>query len=662
MIALATLTALVLTKPPLPGLEQDFNIALGMAGLTTESARFDKGILTFYRQGDGASSFFDASYDDPWRIPLFVDMNRRLLVLAMGQPSLVVESASRLLGQGSRRSLMGDPAASAVEKVRDPNAFGAALDEMKKAGLIKGAVPSFTQVPKEAQKAAAILIYSALGAIEYRRAAFSGVTDLPGAFTQTVVNAGEPSGPLAEKRQISIQGQCDMKYMYAGAQDMAAAVSAAGGAARVVPQNANYEFKVETEWGRIELSGGKDTLHDGAATFICIDTSGNDTYVNTPCNSTLANWCSVSIDTQGDDKYLSDPALAKTPIAEWTLRAKQKGQIGPGAALFGLTFLIDQAGDDLYRSARTSFGSAVFGVAYLGDQAGSDTYDSYCDSQGFGHYGIGALDDTEGDDKYLGFSQVQGVGLPHGIGLLLDRSGSDTYDANDKILDFPSAQSADHNNSMSQGAGYGFRADYLTGHSQSGGIGLLFDAAGKDSYSCGVFGQGVGYWEGVGMLWDAEGNDKYTGQWYTQGASAHFGIGYLEDQAGNDSYTALMNMAQGAGHDFAIGMLLDREGSDTYQAPNLSLGAGNANGIGVFVDFSGDDRYSSSGITLGSSAEAQKSSLRERALSLGMFLDLGGNDTYPEASIWAKNGSRTPNWNTKNENPAESQVGLFLDR
>jgi len=327
-----------------------------------------------------------------------------------------------------------------------------------------------------------------------------------------------------------------------------------------------------------------------------------------------------------------------------------------------MTFLIDDQGDDTYRSVRAAFGSATFGVAYLGDYGGNDVYDSYADAEGFGHYGIGILDDTSGSDKYYGFTQVQGVGLPHGVGMLIDGTGDDEYDANDKVLDFPSAQSADHNNSMSQGAGYGFRADYLTGHSQSGGVGLLYDLEGKDHYSCGVFGQGVGYWEGVGILWDDAGDDTYLGQWYVQAASAHFGIGYLEDVAGNDHYQALMNMALGAGHDFSIGMLVDRDGADVYKAPSLSLGAGNANGIGVFVDCAGDDSYEASGITLGSAAEAQKASLRERALCLGVFLDLGGNDTYPESSSWAKNGNRGPNWNFKNARAAESQVGVFLDR
>ena len=619
-------------------------------------------MLSFYRQSSRPSAFFDPCFEKPFRIPFYVDMNRRQISLSPGRPMGLIDASSRLLGQGSRRSLLGDPGDAYIQKAREPKPLEKALSQMKDMGLVRSAVPNANAVPEEVQRAAAAVLYAAIAMVDFRRAAFANVTDLPNAYKTTAAGSGEPDSPLTEKRQTTLQDQVDMSYLYAAAQDIAATVTYAEATVKLVPPSKAYDFKVDTDWGNVELTGGSPSTHDGTARLLLIDTGGADTYINSPCNANPANWLSVVIDTDGNDSYLSDPALAKTEIANWPLRGKSRWQQGPGSALFGVSFLVDSTGDDTYRSSRSSFGSATFGVAYVGDFAGSDTYDTYADSEGYGHYGIGILDDTAGSDKYLGFTQVQAVGLPQGIGLLVDKSGDDTYDANDKILDFPSAQSADHNNSMAQGAGYGFRADYLTGHSQSGGIGILYDLAGADTYTCGVFGQGVGYWEGVGMLWDDAGKDSYLGQWYVQGASAHFGIGYVEDVAGDDTYRALMNMAQGAGHDFSIGMLVDREGNDKHEAPSLSLGAGNANGVGVFVDLMGDDTYTASGITLGQAADAQKASLRERALCLGVFLDLGGTDAYPDATTWARNASRCANWTSKQDSPAESQVGVFLDR
>jgi hypothetical protein len=442
---------------------------------------------------------------------------------------------------------------------------------------------------------------------------------------------------------------------------LAAAVAKAQETVQSVAEGEKYSVQFETIWGRIVLSGGGDNLHDGKNVLLLIDTGGNDTYINAPTNDSVSNWLSVAIDTRGNDRYVSDAALIDAALTTWDNRKDGRAKPGPCSATFGFSFLVDSRGDDLYRSHSSAFGSASFGVSMLVDKQGNDSYDSYGDSQGFGKFGIGILEDWEGKDRYLGFTQVQGVGLTGGIGALIDRAGDDTYIANDSVLDFPSPQSDRHNVSMAQGAGYGVRSDYLTGHSLSGGIGLLYDQDGNDTYSCAVFGQGTGYWEGVGILWDEKGDDKYHGIWYVQGAAAHYAIGYFEDLDGTDTYRADMNMAQGAGHDFSTGYLLDRSGNDTYTAPNLSLGAGNANGIGVFVDFIGDDNYISSGLTLGKASESTKGSMRERAICLGLFMDLGGKDEYPGAASWAKDGARTANWTDRGPYPAESQVGVFWD-
>lgn len=643
-------------------LASDFDIALGTAGLSTATARFDKEILAFYSQSERPTLFYSAAYPNPWRLPFFCEMNRKQLTLGIGQPAILLETGSRWLGNGSRRSLLGDPAEQAIAKAKMQGGLSEALAQLKLAGVLKSPVAGASNIPTDVQKAVAAIIFATLDTLDYRKAAFSQISDLAGAFMSIQTNSVEPSGPLQEQKFRNLMSLVDMPYLIAGAEEVASAVSYATSVLKLVDPSTVYEFKLDTAWGKIELSGGKDTTHDGTPLFISVDTGGNDTYINNPTNSTPTNWASVSIDTGGNDKYVSDPALLKTAVAEWPQRSKLRGPCGPGSALFGVSFCIDVSGDDLYRSTRDSVGSATFGVSYHGDYDGKDTYDIYANSLGYGFVGFGVTEDLAGDDRRTGFNQVQGVGLPMGAGLLIDKAGNDTYECNDKVLDFPSSQTADHNHSMSQGAGYGFRADYLTGHSLSGGIGVLLDLAGTDSYSCGVFGQGVGYWEGTGLLWDLAGQDTYSGQWYVQGAAAHFGIGMLEDGEGDDTYTALLNMAQGAGHDFSTGLLLDRGGDDKYSGPNLSLGAGNANGIGVFADLSGADSYKSSGISVGSSAEAQKGSLRERALSLGLFMDLGGTDTFPDFATWAKNSSRTVNWNQKNDRLTESQLGVFMDR
>lgn len=644
-----------------PSLDNRFDDALGVAGLSTKTARYDPGILAQFSQGAFATQYFDAVYENPWRTPFYMEMNRRLLDGTKSDPAGTVSTLSRMSGIGSRRSLLGSPIARAEQLAGEPNALIKALQALKSEGLLPGSVPSTVAAPIEVQRAVALLLYTALDAVRYRRAAFARVADIDEAYDRETSVQPSEDDPQVHQQLVEFYQTVDMYYMYAAAQDVAAAVARAQELVQSVPPTEKYGVQFETAWGRVVLSGGSDSEHVGSGVFILVDTGGNDAYDNAPSNDSISNWLSVVIDTNGDDKYVSDKALLDANVATWPNRKTGRAQPGPCSATFGITVLLDSRGSDLYRSHKSGLGSASFGVAMLIDKAGNDTYDSYADSQGFAKFGIGVLEDLEGDDRYTGFTQVQGVGLTGGVGALIDRSGDDKYIANDSVIDFPSPQSAQHNVSMAQGAGYGLRSDYLTGMSLSGGVGVLLDQDGKDTYDCGVFGQGTGYWKGIGMLWDEKGDDRYHGVWYVQGAAAHYAVGYLEDLDGVDSYLADMNMAQGAGHDFSNGYLLDRSGSDTYKAPNLSLGAGNANGLGVFVDFGGNDTYTSTGITLGKAAEATRGSIRERALCLGVFMDLGGNDSYPAAASWAKNGARTANWTERGPYPPESQVGVFWD-
>jgi hypothetical protein len=246
------------------------------------------------------------------------------------------------------------------------------------------------------------------------------------------------------------------------------------------------------------------------------------------------------------------------------------------------------------------------------------------------------------------------------MGVLMDIKGNDNYMANDSTIDFPSSQAKEHNTSMCQGVGFGWRADFIDGHSLAGGVGMLLDAEGDDLYSAGVFAQGCAYWYGVGILTDEKGDDNYSGIWYVQGSGAHFGVGILNDGEGDDHYRATINMAQGAGHDFTIGYLLDESGDDVYHAPNLSLGGGNANGVGIFWDKSGNDKYNvEAATTLGRANIGSRGSLRDHMLCLGLFLDTGGQDKYskPFAKdnlIWTQRG-------LNEEFPLETEKGVGLD-
>ena len=70
-----------------------------------------------------------------------------------------------------------------------------------------------------------------------------------------------------------------------------------------------------------------------------------------------------------------------------------------------------------------------------------------------------------------------------------------------------------------------------------GGVGVLWDAAGNDTYEADSMAQGSG-WDGIGVLVDDAGNDRYLSTTYSQGSSGPAGFGLLLDRAGDDVYHA----------------------------------------------------------------------------------------------------------------------------
>lgn len=661
MTSLAAAALLLTAQSQAITLEDALRTTLGAARLTPQTARFDASILPFYRQGEFQTPFARAAYEDPWRIPFLSSAPRTQLKGALARPMEQIGILSRMLGDGSSRELAGNPIQSAMERTKGSASLTAALERLKKQGLIVGAVPQARGVPDEVQRAAALIIEASLDAHNYRSAAFANAPDAAILFKiETTQSLAQDDAALGQRR-LGFARKVEMSYLYSAAQEISAAATEAQKLIGPIGQSVDYDFQLDTTWGRISLTGRTKNEHVNAPYFVAIDTGGDDLWVNSASNRSWDNWVSVCIDTAGRDTYVSHSGLRSTRVNDWPNRTQRTG-MGPAGAAFGAAVLVDADGDDIYRSAQPGLGSAIFGAGVLLDLKGKDSYEALSEGLGFGRFGIGILEDAEGNDTYEGQNQIQGCGFVRGVGALLDRDGDDVYLASSTVVDFPSAQSAEHNLSMAQGAGVGFRADYLTGKSLAGGIGILFDEGGDDRYEAGVFGQGIGYWMGMGILWDEKGADSYRSHWYGQGAAAHFSVGVLQDFSGSDSYFGGRFLNQGAGHDFGFGFLIDNGGDDRYTAGAVSAGAASENGIGVLVDAAGEDIYETGGISLGYCAEAGQGSLRERALTLGVLLDLGGKDDYRGSAPWAQNGRQSVNWRQQNSLPEESQLGIFADR
>lgn len=445
---------------------------------------------------------------------------------------------------------------------------------------------------------------------------------------------------------------------------------------------------VDTPAGAIVMSGDSDDVHANPAILLLIDFGGDDTYRGaTGATASPANGVSVVIDVAGMDTYgyaevpvpsdTSGPPDSRRLPSDGGGRAPAGATNGPfsqsiasrqGAGRLGIGMLFDFGADvDHYRALRMSQGYGALGVGVLYDGGGDDVYEGEAAVQGAASFGLGLLYDRGGDDHYVAYAFAQGFGYSRGVGTLYDQAGTDDYFSHPTDVLYYSPQNpGGSNSSFSQGAGFGRRADFGDGVNMSGGLGVLRDATGDDTYTVGIFGQGTGYWFGTGLLLEGDGADHYDGWWYVHGSAAHYAVAALVDEGGGDTYQVASpgdparNTSVGVGHDFSIGWLVDRGGDDVYHAPNLSLGSGNAAGYGFFVDLAGDDVYTAtSDFSFGNaSIESPGDTLRAMAGTLGLFVDRGGADSYtrPTPAPVAENAT----W-TQEQHPGMGEHGAGVD-
>ncbi len=656
----------------------EYDEALSAIGLTRETARVTASDFSLMAQGRFGTKLFEGLEADPTLADRWSRTLRDGAFASAGTAENASLFAAARLGVAVRLGLLGDPMEKRVKEAGEEGALERQMWRVLSRPDAPERIPGDQQpilqvngldaVPAPVQAAAALLLGAMLdaepwlrpeGAFAFHRPSGSGPTLRDGsAADATLLLSGEDESDGRRRLFEDEAARTDLRYLARGSALVLLAADRAAAMLREAGETGPFTWRMDTPRGRILLNGSGDDA-DGedppAAWLLRIDTGGDDVYRGGAA-AVAGVPASVLVDVSGNDTY---EAPADTAAF--------------GAGFFGVGVLLDLAGDDRYAIAggrSLGLGAGVFGVGALLDGGGDDAYSGQGFCQGAGAVGWGTLTDRGGSDFYDAYFFSQGFGYVLGAGVLTDLAGDDRYTMNDTDLKSPSAQSKDHNSSLGQGFGFGVRADYLDGHSLAGGVGILADREGNDRYTCGVFGQGGGYWMGVGMLLDGAGDDAYSGVWYVQGACAHFAVGILDEGGGNDTYTATMNMAQGAGHDYSLGVLLDRGGNDVYRAPNLSLGGGNADGVGILIDAGGDDVYQSRGITLGHASVAtpvEAATVRHASLTLGVFLDLGGGrDAWfePPETVqpFAGNGRTWTREERTGAAPVSNERGVGADR
>jgi hypothetical protein len=367
----------------------------------------------------------------------------------------------------------------------------------------------------------------------------------------------------------------------------------------------------QTPIGLFIVGGKGPNLYKGDAALI-LDLGGDDVYLNNAGSPVydsekgiiagMVSRISIVIDLDGDDLYMSTRLGAQ------------------GSGILGIGILLDLAGNDVYSCGTLGQGAGLLGIGLLADQGGNDIFSVQEMGQGAGIMGAGLLLDSSGNDRYGAAKFAQGFGGPGGTGMLIDASGNEIYRAGVKYGSTYGTRNVFH--TVSQGAGWGLRGK------AAGGIGILEDLSGEDSYTAGNFSQGTGYYLGLGLLMDHSGDDRYTASRYCQGSAAHMAAGVLLDQGGNDLYFSSVAASKAGAWDLAAAWFLDLAGDDQYIGADLSFGASAQNGIAIFLDASGEDRYKAPDMALGLAERLDYEDGRGAA-NLALFQDRGSRaDIY----------------------------------
>jgi hypothetical protein len=390
-------------------------------------------------------------------------------------------------------------------------------------------------------------------------------------------------------------------------------------------------WRFGTPWGEVLIDTTPDHTHyRGQQPLLLIDTSGNDSYT---FDQDRPPGITVLLDFAGNDGY-------------------QGGGLGrdPSSATLGYAVLRDSSGDDRYEGHWLTQGAALFGAALLIDHHGRDRYQAQGQAQGFALGGIAMLLDFDGDDRYDALTQAQASAGPSALAVLFDRNGNDRYALANTPVVLPSAQLKNSNASLGQGTAFGLRSK---GHdanpNSAGGLALLLDAQGHDTYEAQVFAQGAGYEGGLGVLWDGGGSDQMQAAWYAMGAAAHSASGVMVAVGtGHDVYTVSHATSLGAAHDASVAIFVGGPGNDNYRWSNLGVGAAHDGSTALFVERAGNDRYHDThplcrafGASIYSPAHAERlESTAQEAKNIAVFMDQAGQDVYPPNCSAPGNGIR----------------------
>lgn len=417
---------------------------------------------------------------------------------------------------------------------------------------------------------------------------------------------------------------------------------------------------IPTSAGRVVIADSGNHTHDlathGDEIAVLIDLGGDDTYtVPAGANASVSNGVSVLLDLGGADTYGYD--IVVDPNDGSLLPSDADGRIAPtlplnqangpvsasntarqGAGRLGIGILVDLgSGTDSFDSLRMSQGAAVFGVGVLWDE-GAANFRAEALAHGAAIAGVGAIFGGSGITTYTAWHAAQGFSALGGVGVAHDRgSSADVWTADPgsagTVLYLSAADRGVSNRSLAQGAAFGEIGSF------AGGVGLLRDQDGDDTYSAGTYAQGYAHGTAVAALLDGAGDDVFEARALCQGVGEWRGGGVLREAGGADTYNTLSTqrlVSHGVGQTLGWGIFLELGGDDDLTVLPSGGGVGLDGGFGLLIDAAGSDSHrSTSNATWGvAQINAVSGDPGFAAQTIGIFVDTGAmTDLYARPNL-----------------------------
>jgi hypothetical protein len=402
----------------------------------------------------------------------------------------------------------------------------------------------------------------------------------------------------------------------------------ADGDVKVAGVTGRVAAKIDTPSGAI-IVGGKepntyelDKMRDVAAV---IDLGGGNTYYE---------------GTVGIDRPV---LLVITLGGNNTFSGSQPGI--QGGAVLGVSMLLTLGDNNTYQAQDVAQGSALAGVGIQIDYGAHNRYRGVRRLQGQALGGVGILMGRGGYNDYHAALWAQGMGGPLGFGLLDNAKGNNHYYCGGMWRNSYYPETPGYEG-WGQGVGGGLRAVAC------GGVGVILDGGGENTYEFDYLSHGGGYWCGLGFARDFGGNTKrlltrtaYNGGprayekygRFNGGWGCHYAMGFLFDDAGDDTYEGTI-MGTGMAWDCSMGVLCDFAGNDHYNATGgIVQGSGAQMGFGILFDYRGDDAYEGYGQAYANPGISYHH-LPECGGNFSFLVDYGGKDTF---GCGAENNSYT---------------------